>query len=113
MAFRKTIRSNCRFSTSYFGFSETKPTLVFSSRSSKFQRLDHPSLSSLSKETLPLIDLKTLLDSNKVINGNVSFAPSDLNDIEYSVYNALSRSVSSSQSVQSSDASSSASDTNS
>lgn len=77
MAFRKKI--NCRYEpTPYCGqFSEPQVKSVETGSGIEELTLSDVRVSELSKQSLPLIGLRHVLESGKVIDGSVSFAPSD------------------------------------
>lgn len=92
--FRKTVKSHSPIHFACFGFSEVQPSPGFQTSASKRQVLRAFSCAELSRSVLPLMSLGDLLESGKVITGDVSYAPSDIADIERNVSASLSSYVS-------------------
>lgn len=76
MAFRKTVRSVYEPSPYFGGFHEPKFETIEDGSASIVQELVGVPVSVLSSESLPLIDVGSLLNSGKKIDGNVNFEPS-------------------------------------
>lgn len=76
MAFRKTVRSVYEPSPFFGGFHERKFETIEDGSASIVQELVGVPVSVLSSESLPLIDASSLLNSGKIIDGNVNFEPS-------------------------------------
>lgn len=101
MAFRKTLRSSYYPPTFSGGFGEVKFSPSASSDSSQFVSRKFESIEKLSESTLPLVSLDTVVKSGQVINGSVSFAPSDPAIIESTVHSGVAEYIESNQSTNS------------
>lgn len=90
MAFRKTVRSTCRFVGHCFGFSEPKFVSDSKFGSGVRQVLKCIGLDELSSTSLPMFSFDTVRRTGRSISGDVSFAPSDPAGIESNVVSAVS-----------------------
>lgn len=89
MAFRKLIHSFSRPVACSFGFSELQSSDSHSNRSSRFFKMKRVGLQELCDSLLPLVSLDTLLESGKVISGNVDSIPSDPADLSMAATTAI------------------------
>lgn len=90
MAFRKTVRSHYLPNLSHLGFGEVKFDPSSSGSASRFLSRSFVPADELAMSALPLISLDAVLSSGSVIDGRVSFAPSDPAIAESRVNSALS-----------------------
>lgn len=89
MAFRKTIKSFSRPSFQAHGFCERKFADLSATDSSVIQTLKDVPVEDLADTALPLVSLRSLLKTGQTIKGDVSFAPSDVADLETSAAVAI------------------------
>lgn len=82
MAFRKKVKNNYVPPFNIGGFSEPKMVSSETGRGIKSVSLKSVSVPDVAKTSLPLMSLDSVRQSGKVIDGNVSFAPSDPTVIE-------------------------------
>lgn len=94
MAFRKTVRNHYLPNLSHLGFGEVKFDPSFSGSSSRFLSRSFVPAEDLAASALPLVSLDDVLSSGSVIDGRVSFAPSDPAIAESRVNSALSSYIS-------------------
>lgn len=90
MAFRKTIKSHWQPNFCCHGCGETQYVSSSASKSSKKTSRSFKTLDEISKTTLPVVDADSLLKSGRKIDGSVSFAPSDVSNLEASAVDSLS-----------------------
>lgn len=89
MAFRKTVRSNYAPPAFAHGFGEVKFEPGVSSGSSRYLSRIFVSPEELADSALPLFSLDDVVKSGQVIDGSVSFGPSDPARIGARVNSAL------------------------
>lgn len=90
MAFRKTVRSHYLPNLCCLGFGEVKFDPVSSGSASRVLSRSFVPADDLALSALPLVSLDDVLSSGSVIDGRVSFAPSDPAIAESRVNSALS-----------------------
>lgn len=90
MAFRKTVRSHYLPNLFHLGFGEVKFDPSSSGSASRFLSRSFVPAEELAASALPLVSLDDVLSSGSVIDGRVSFAPSDPAIAESRVNSVLS-----------------------
>lgn len=89
MGFRKTFRSIYFPPLSAFGFGEVKFTPSSAGSASRYVSRSFQTSEEISKSCLPLTSLSDVITTGQVIDGRVSFAPSDPARIDSVVHTSV------------------------
>lgn len=94
MGFRKTFRSTYFPPLSAFGFGEVKFSPASAGPSSRYVSRSFQTSEEISKSCLPLTSLSDVIATGQVIDGRVSFAPSDPARIDSLVHTTVGNYIS-------------------